>query len=403
MIPLGNLVGADYNPRCIDRESLNRLTRSYKEFGCVKPIVVNRRSGRVVAGHQGIKAAKRAGLTELPVMYVDLDDVREKALNIALNNQNLAGEWDFPKLTELLKELAGELDFDLTLTGFTPPEIGEMIPDMPGAPEIPEGADDVPEVIETDIKPGDIIELGRHRLMCGDSTDERNVRALMGSERAVLMATDPPYGAHTSKVNADHAELNRTRHWDEIEGDQFEDLELQKFLTSAFRAAADSALAENAAWYLWHAPKTQGFFAAAAAAADLLLHRQIIWVKPRLIMGHGHYHWRHELCFYGWRRGHMCPWYGDRKATTVWEVGSTAWGEYMGPNRVHPTQKPTELWTIPMQRNTRKGDLCYEPFAGSGTQFIAAELLDRTCYGMEIDPRYCEVTRQRYLKLKETG
>jgi len=242
--------------------------------------------------------------------------------------------------------------------------------------------DDVPEERATDIQVGDLFELGQHRLLCGDSTKAEDVGRVFNSEKAALLSTDPPYGvAYGVETGGDK--------YKPIANDQNDGPRLQAFLEKVFRSALPY-LRDDAAWYLWHAQLTQGFFAAAAAAAAAVhIHRQIIWVKPSLILGHGDYHWRHELCFYGWRDGSRCRWMGDRKQTTVWEVGR----EYDG---VHPTQKPVELFTRPMQFNTEAKDICYEPFCGSGTQIIAAEQLHRRCYAIEIEPRYIQVAIDRW-------
>ena len=224
--------------------------------------------------------------------------------------------------------------------------------------------------------------------MCGDSTNKEDVERLMQGKKARLFATDPPYGV------AYGVETGNDIKYNPIENDENDGMKLQTFLESVFIACLPH-LEDNAAWYLWHAQMTQGFFAAAAAAAaaaDVLIHRQIIWVKPTLIMGHGDYHWKHELCFYGWRKGHRAEWYGDRKQTTVWEVGREN-------DHIHPTQKPVELFANPLNFNTKHGDIALDPFLGSGTTLIACEQLDRICYGMEISPHYCEVICQRWEKL----
>ena len=213
--------------------------------------------------------------------------------------------------------------------------------------------------------------------------DQATVARVMGGERAALMATDPPYGvAYTVETGVGSK-------FGAIANDENDGPRLQAFLESAF-GAAKTALLDNAAWYLWHAQMTQGFFAAAAAAAAaVIIHRQIIWVKPSLILGHGDYHWRHELCFYGWVEGHRPPWYGDRKQTTVWEIGRENDG-------VHPTQKPIEIFERPLQFNTCSGDIAYEPFCGSGSQIIACENLSRRCRAVEISPAYVAVALERW-------
>jgi DNA modification methylase len=249
---------------------------------------------------------------------------------------------------------------------------------------------------------GDLWELGRHRLLCGDSTKAEDVARVMDGKKAALMNTDPPYGINygdvaNSRVRA--ADVRKggdgknysTHDGKKIENDDLDGIALQDFLERCIRAALP-CLIENPAFYLWHPMLTQGTFfaaAAAAAAADILIHRQIIWVKPSLIMGRGDYHWRHELCFYGWIRGNRCAWLKGRDQDTVWEVGREN-------DKIHPTQKPVKLFEIPMENHTRQGDAVYEPFSGSGSQLIAAEKLGRRCHALEIEPRYVDVAVKRW-------
>ena len=227
-----------------------------------------------------------------------------------------------------------------------------------------------------------------HLLACGDSTDPEVVARVMGGERAVLMATDPPYGVGYGDETGSNATAQK---FGTIANDENDGPKLQAFLERAFTAAVDHALAPNAAWYLWHAQLTQGFFAA-AAAAQLLIHRQIIWVKPSLILGHGDYHWRHELAFYGWVQGNRPPFYGERNQTSVWEITN----ETTPNEREHPTQKAVELFLIPMRNHVHAGEIVYEPFAGSGTQIIAAAIHGARCRAVELDPRYVDVIRRRW-------
>lgn len=237
-----------------------------------------------------------------------------------------------------------------------------------------------------------------HRLLCGDSTNTAQVGQLMGGAVGVLMNTDPPYGINYSKLKdgiprpgfADHQ-----KRWGDIENDTLTDgAALQAFLESTIRAYVPH-LRKNAAFYLWHPMLTQGtFFAAAAAAADILIHRQIVWVKPGFVLTRsGMYHWRHELAFFGWRRGYPCPWRGDKSQTSVWELGRD---QDAGQ---HPTQKPVELFARPMRNHTRRGEVCVEPFAGSGPQFIAGEQLGRLVYGMELAPKFVAVCLERLARM----
>jgi DNA modification methylase len=186
--------------------------------------------------------------------------------------------------------------------------------------------------------------------------------------------------------------------WETIENDNLVDENIQPFLERCFRALKAEALAPNAAWYLWHAHLTGAFFAAAAAAAaDVLLHRQIIWKKPRFIIGMGLYHWAHEPAFMGWVRGNKPPFYGERNQTSVWEIDYD--GKANPTDRIHPTQKPVELFKIPIRNHTKPGEICAEPFSGSGSQIIAAEQLGRRCFACEISPTFCAVSIQRWADL----
>jgi DNA modification methylase len=311
-----------------------------------------------------------------------------KAFRLAVNRSATWAEFDMELLAREFGELKA-LNFDLAATAFSLREIDSLTL-KPDAAE-----DDVPPVPEVPItQPGDLWLLGDHRLLCGDSTDAASVARLMNGERAGLIATDPPYG-----ISYDSAELHEHGvSYARIDGDHHEDEKLQAFLEKAFKVAL-SAIRENAAWYLWHAMLTQGFFAAAAAAAaaHVILHRQIIWSKPVLVFGRGQYHWKHELCFMGWIKGHQPPDYSDHKDVTVWEIKGVELGERR--DFKHSTPKPVELFRRPILKHLTAGEIAYEPFAGSGPQFIAAELTGRRCFGLEISPAYCDVIVTRWENL----
>ena len=398
-MPLASLKGAEKNPK---RHSPD-IGKSIERFGYVEPVVLNEATGRLVAGHgrcADLRAKQKAGAPVpegikenhadwlVPVIRGKSfkNDAEAEAYLIASNQLTTAGGWDIPELGEMLKGLHSLGPTMLDGIGFTPKELGELVPAANAVVEDnPQPLIDNAAKLQKKwgTKLGQLWVAGKHRLLCGDSTSEADVTRLMGGKKAVLFATDPPYGVAYADETGESAKKKHSK----IANDENDGPKLQAFLESVFQVALGH-LVPRAAWYLWHAQLTQGFFAAAAAAAHVKVHRQIIWVKPSLILGHGHYHWRHELCFYGWVEGKMPPWYGDRAQTTVWEIGRET-------SDLHPTAKPVELFARPMRFNTRKGEVCYEPFAGSGTQLIAAQQLDRICYGMELEPKYVAVALER--------
>ena len=242
------------------------------------------------------------------------------------------------------------------------------------------------------VKRGDLWSVGASRILCGDSESEDAIARLMKGEKAVLLNTDPPYGVGYTDAAPIMLRGKKQRVNDlhgEIENDELQGPKLQAFLERVF-AAALPHLAPNAAWYVWHPQMRESAFAAALATAGVVLHRHIVWVKPRMLLTRsGMYHWRHEGAFYGWRRGHQPPWLGDKKQTSVWEIGRD------GDAVMHPTQKPLELFTRPLQNHVKPGELCLELFSGSGSQVLAAELTGRRCAAMELDPKYVAVLLER--------
>ncbi len=375
----------NYNRHPADQ--VKRIAASLRKFGQVRSIVVWRST--ILAGHGVVEAARSLGWKEITADVLPDTYPEHLALAYVAADNELArlGDPDQAALAAILQESAAADAELLEAIGYGEAELQALLEEVgKGTPAVQDAEAQVDRAEELrqqwGVEPGQLWQLGEHRLICGDCTDAATVARVMGGERAVLMATDPPYGvAYTVETGVGSK-------FGAIANDENDGERLQKFLESAF-SAAKPVLFDNAAWYLWHAQMTQGFFAAAAAAAAVIIHRQIIWVKPSLILGHGDYHWRHELCFYGWVEGHRPPWYGDRKQTTVWEVGRENDG-------VHPTQKPVELFERPLRFNTRLGDIAYEPFLGSGTTLIACENLGRRCRAVEIAPGYVAVALERW-------
>nr|MBA3483150.1 DNA modification methylase [Pirellulales bacterium] len=338
--------------------------------------------------------AEDYGDAEWPVLILDVDE-SEADLILATHDPLAAlAETDDGLLRGLLDGMGAEAA-TLAKAAQTETALARLLLPADGLTD----PDDVPEAPAVPVtQPGDLILLGEHRLLCGDATDGEAVGELMAGQLATLMNTDPPYGVAYSdeaRVAADRAHVRPDRRpkWaDGIENDGVDGAKLQAFLEATIRTAVPH-LIPNAAYYLWHPMLTQGtFFAAAAAAADILIHRQIIWIKKSMLFGFGDYHWQHELCFYGWRRGYRPSFFGERNQTTYWPITH----DTSNLNRVHPTQKPVELFARPINNHTRSGELVYEPFAGSGSQIIAAEQLGRRCYAMEISPAYCDVIINRW-------
>lgn len=323
----------------------------------------------------------------VPVLILDLTDAEADKLLLTLDPLAALAEADDGKLEALLKSVETESD-----------AVKKLLEDLGREHDIrlAENAveDEVPEPPANPVtRLGDMWIFGEHRLLCGDSTNVENVARLMQHERAGLMNTDPPYGVSYANDERPNPGVAKPR----VANDGLRDQQLQMFLESAFHCAVSNALKPEAAWYLWHAHLTQGFFAA-AAAANVVLHRQIIWVKPVLLLGRGQYHWKHEPCFMGWVEGHQPPDFGEgngeRTQTTVWEIESVPTKERKELN--HSTPKPVRLFSIPIVKHLARGEVCYEPFAGSGPQYIAAEQHKRKCYGLELNPLYCDVIVERY-------
>ena len=342
---------------------------------------------------------------KIPVLILDVTEEEADKLLAVIDPIAAMAEADNEKLAALIGTIDAKTDEYRAMLK----ELADSIPD--GPPE--EGntdPDDVPEPPKVPVtKPGDLWLLGEHRLLCGDSTKAEDVKRLMGTERAGLMNTDPPYGVayanderpnpgvakpRVAKPRVAKPRVAKPR----VANDGLADEELQAFLEGVFSIAVASALREDAAWYLWHAHLTQGYFAAAAAAANVVLHRQIIWVKPVLLLGRGQYHWKHEPCFMGWVKGNQPPDYGEgsgeRTQTTVWEVNSVTQAERKEFD--HSTPKPVSIFSIPIVKHLKRGEICFEPFSGSAPQIIAAEQLVRRCFALEISPTYCDVAVTRW-------
>lgn len=400
-VPIDEITPAAYNPRAElepGDPTYEKLKRSIKEFDCVQPLVLNERSGNLVGGHQRLKVLKDLGYQTVDVVLVDLPIEREKVLNVALNQ--IDGAWDEPKLAQLLDELIATPEVDVEITGFDLSDVQDLISRVLDA-EPPGGdGDDVEGAVDTTrpaiTKRDELLQLGPHRLLCGDATKAEDVRRLMDGERAILFATDPPYLVNYDGTNhpSKRGDRDKNKDWSDTYGITWDDADANPFLYEDFcRVAVAEAISPKAAWYCWHASRRQAMVEAVWKRFGAFVHQQLIWVKDRPILNRSWYGWQHEVCFFGWVRPNKPPRRCDDYPSTIWQIPTVP----VGQRTEHPTSKPVELFARPMRQHTRRGDVCYEPFCGSGSQLIAAEKLGRRCYALEISPHYCDVILRRWI------
>ena len=383
------LTPADYNPRTISEHQAEALKRSLDRWGFVEPIVANKRTGHIVGGHQRLDGALALALPSVPVHWIDVDESSEKALNIALNK--ISGDWDEDLLGKLLADLERDGQ-DLEDLGFDADELQEIIDAAAPEPELSGDLDEVPEPpAEPITQPGDLWQLGEHRLLCGDSTNAEDVARLMGGAKADMVFTDPPYNigfsgtmSSTSKngvlmpyitENAKHEAI----HNDKKTGKDFED-----FITATLSMIR---LHCKGAYYISFG--SGNLHELLGPVAKSIGYKSIIiWVKNQSPMGGGHYRRRYEPIVYGNFSNdfHGVPYSED----DVWEFDRTK------KNDLHPTMKPVNLVRNAISHGTKRDDSVLDFFAGSGTTIIAAEQTGRKCYAMEISPAYCDVAVKRW-------
>jgi DNA modification methylase len=361
------------------------MRASYREYGGVRiPLLVRGRD--VIDGHLRLKAAVEEGYTEVPVVPCeDWNDAQVKAFRLLANRSASWAEWDWDLLAQELAELK-DLHFDLSLTGFDPPELDELL----FRPECPAEADQTPELpVGAISQVGDLFVCGPHRVLCGDCTDSAQVKRLLGAKVAALMLTDPPYGVNYDPAWREEAGLGRQRQTGNIANDDRSDW-----------GEAYGLFTGDVA-YVWHAGVHAGTVAAGLEATGLRIRAQIVWAKQQFALSRGDYHWQHEPCWYAVREGRCSNWCGDRTQSTLWQVpnlnpfGGSREEQATG----HGAQKPAELFRRPILNHTLRGEAIYDPFLGSGTTLIAAELTERICYGLEIEPRWVDVIVRRWQTL----
>lgn len=367
-LKLGDIKPYDKNPRKND-EAVQYVAASIKEFGFKVPIVIDK-DNVIVAGHTRYKAAKKLGLKTAPcVVAEDLSDEQIKAFRLADNKVAEKAEWDLDLLDEEMIDL---VEFDMEQFGFDlVVEMDEEVQEDDGDLEIPE---------EPKSKVGDIYQLGRHRLMCGDSTLIDNVQALMGGQLADLLLTDPPY-------NVDYT--GKTKDALKIENDKMDDSSFRQFLIDAF-TNADMVMKPGAVFYIWHADSEGYNFRGACKDAGWTVRECLIWNKNSMVLGRQDYQWKHEPCLYGWKDGAGHLWASDRKQTTVIDMNRPTKAD------IHPTMKPIALFDYQIKNNTKGGDIVLDLFGGSGTTIMACEQNKRNAYVMEFDPKYVDAIINRW-------
>jgi DNA modification methylase len=372
-LEVSKLIPYARNSRTHSEEQVIQIAGSIQEFGFTNPVLIGT-DNDIIAGHGRVMAAKKLGISKVPCIRLGhLTDAQKKAYIIADNKLALNAGWDEELLAIELTEL-NEEEFDLGLTGFSEEEIAELLNQ-----EEVEGLTDEDEAPEPEENPvtveGDVWLLGRHRLMCGDSTSIDAVEKLMNGRKANMLHTDPPYGVDYEGVPNDH----------------LKDSQLESFLHDSL-SCAFTVLAPGSNIYVWHADITALEFITAFRSAGFKQARPstIQWVKPSLTMSQGDYHSQNEPCLYGWKEGSGRVRVKDRKQTTLWKCDRT------DEAKVHPTMKPIELCQRAIENSSDVNGIILDLFGGSGSTLIACEKVARDCRMMELDPKYCDVIIKRW-------
>lgn len=386
------------NPRK-NEAAIPKVAGSIERFGWTNPVLARRKDRMVVAGHTRLEAAKRLGIERVPVIWLDLGLSDARLYALADNKLSEIAAWDEPGLAAILRDLQAE-DAPLDLAGFSDEEVtrllGQLDADRLASVEEAEDAVGKPPK-KPESAPGEVYELGPHRLLCGDSTRLDDVELALGDRQADMLFTDPPYGVAYQSHVAEGGTKSRFR---PIHNDDLAPAALERFLRDALTAAS-SGLRVGGAAYICHADQKAGIrpaFEAAFLAAEFHLAGCIVWVKPAGTMGWQDYRNRYEPILYGWRKGAERRKIEDRTETTVWEIGKDAPGAYE-----HPTQKPVALPARAIRNSTVAGETVLDLFGGSGSTLIAAARAGRRAVLVEKDPGYCDVIRRRWAKFEEAA
>ena len=372
---------AEYNPRKDLKPGdpeYDKLKRSIEQFGYVEPVIWNKTTGHVVGGHQRLKVMLDLGFTDVECVVVEMDETKEKALNVALNK--ISGDWDKDKLALVIADIQAS-DFDVSFTGFDESEIADLFAETAKGEAHDDDFDTDAALKEKPfVEPGDVWTLGRHRLICGDSTKAETFEALMDGKRANLCVTDPPY-------NCDYEGGTGMK----ILNDKMPAEKFKAFLLAAFTGIFNS-LVDGGSFYAFHSDAEKVNFFEAAVEAGFHYSTTCVWVKNSLVIGRMDYQMRHEPVLYAFKDTAKHKWYSDRKQTTVWEFDRPT------KSKLHPTMKPIPLIAYPIQNSSAPNGIVLDPFGGSGSTLIACEQTDRICFTSELDSAYATVIVKRYIE-----
>ncbi len=393
--PLESLREDPKNARVHGEENVRAIEASLRAHGQRKPIVV--KEGYVLAGNGTLRAARRLGWESLACVEYEGPLVLARAFAIADNRSAEQATWDPEVLALALEEADAQGLLEATAWGREEADelLGQALAEAAGEAEDPGPEEPSLEPVS---KPGELYLLGPHRLLCGDATNKEDVARLMEGKKAALCATDPPYVCDYTGVRHEGAGKDWSKLYQEIPSEDAE---------SFFRAVFANVLLatrEDAAIYCWHAHKRQALISKVWAELGILDHQQIVWVKPKASNGFSFWPYRHEPCLMGWRKGNKPEHDGENshEVTSVWEID---WDGKKGPPRdaEHPTQKPLEIFGIPIRKHTKPGEVVFEPFLGSGSQLVAAAKEGRRCFGLEISPAFCDAIRRRFTKFARSS
>ena len=391
-IILDDYIDSPTNSRVMYKEGdpvFESISQSIDQFDFIQPLIVNEKTGHIIAGHLRKRVLKSKGIDKAAAVIVSFDIIKEKAAVLAFNK--ITGSWNFEKLANVLDELSKTPSFDVSITGFETPEISKILDRYRDVPSDNGDFDKEADLIKDPVtKKGDRLILGRHVLVCGDSADPKVITYLMGDEKGGLLLTDPPYGCKYLKDQ----KPGKPRKWEMIYKDDLSQPEYEKWLRQVL-TNIEPYLLPGAPFYIWNGFRQFPHMLQTLDGLNFQTSCVIVWVKETFTLSFGDFHQGCEFATYGWKRGKQGrhPWYGGVNQSTVWQIHRDATSGYQ-----HPTQKPVELFARSIRNSSKHDDIVVDLFAGSGTSILASEALSRRCFAIEHEPRFCDVIARRIIK-----